>query len=115
MKFNLCGILNQTRHLSLLQNKAFVDGEWTEAHTKKTFDVYNPANGKILGVVPDMDVVDLETAINAADRAFKSWADTSAKVSIIYVCIIFSIVSLVQVNVNWKYKTSMLKTFWNHN
>uniref|UniRef100_A0A1B6CLL5 Succinate-semialdehyde dehydrogenase n=1 Tax=Clastoptera arizonana TaxID=38151 RepID=A0A1B6CLL5_9HEMI len=67
------------RFLSLLHNKSFVDGEWVEAKSKKSFTVYNPANNKAICDVPDMDVVDVEIAIEAANKAFNSWSNTTAK------------------------------------
>lgn len=73
-------ILKMSRNLStVLNQKAYINGEWTTAATKKVFDVYNPANGSIVGTVPDMDVNDTQKAIEAAAEAFKTWKLTTAK------------------------------------
>lgn len=42
--------------------------------------VLNPANGKLIGSVPDMDATDTENAIKVAYKAFQSWKETTAKV-----------------------------------
>ena len=42
--------------------------------------VVNPANGRVLGSVPDMEAKDVEQAVEAAHTAFNTWKDTTAKV-----------------------------------
>ncbi|XP_048739146.1 succinate-semialdehyde dehydrogenase, mitochondrial-like isoform X2 [Ostrea edulis] len=64
---------------SFVHDKAFVNGEWVPASSGKTFDVVNPANGKVIGSVPDMDASDTEMAIKVAYKAFQSWKETTAK------------------------------------
>lgn len=46
----------------------------------------NPANGKVIGSVPDMDAADTEKAIQVAYKAFQSWKETTAKVRANYRC-----------------------------
>lgn len=66
---------------SLLQSKAFIDGKWVDAVNGETFSVTNPANGQVIGNVPNMTVEDAEKAIKAANRAFRSpeWAALTGK------------------------------------
>ncbi|GFO01979.1 succinate-semialdehyde dehydrogenase, mitochondrial [Plakobranchus ocellatus] len=64
---------------ALQKDKAYVDGKWVAAKSGKTFEVTNPANGKILGMVPDMDRSDAQAAIDVAHRAFQSWKTTMPK------------------------------------
>nr|XP_022301487.1 glutarate-semialdehyde dehydrogenase DavD-like isoform X1 [Crassostrea virginica] len=64
---------------SFVYDKAFVNGEWVAASSGKTFEVLNPANGKLIGSVPDMDATDTENAIKVAYKAFQSWKETTAK------------------------------------
>jgi succinate-semialdehyde dehydrogenase/glutarate-semialdehyde dehydrogenase len=59
--------------------KMYIDGAWEEAEAGKTFDVRNPANGEIVGIIPDAGVAETRRAIEAADRAFPKWARTPAK------------------------------------
>ena len=54
---------------SLLKgSKAFVNGQWVEAASGKTFEVKNPANGEVIASVPDMTAADVNVAIDAADK-----------------------------------------------
>ena len=54
---------------SLLKgSKAYVNGQWVEASTGKTFDVKNPVDGKVLAAVPDMSAGDVKVAIDAANK-----------------------------------------------
>lgn len=68
------------RNMSLLRDKAFVNGEWVASKKGKSFDVINPSDGSVIGQVPDMDVEDTNAAIQSAHSAFKPWANTTAKV-----------------------------------
>ena len=63
---------------SLLIQKAFVGGVWTDATGGATVTVDNPATGTLIGSVPDCSAEDTERAIAAAAEAFKSWRLTTA-------------------------------------
>lgn len=63
----------------VLKQKAFINGQWVNAKSGKTLDVVNPANGNVIGTVPDMNVEDTQTAIQSAFTAFQTWKDTTAK------------------------------------
>ncbi|MDP0589311.1 MAG: NAD-dependent succinate-semialdehyde dehydrogenase [Candidatus Endonucleobacter bathymodioli] len=63
----------------LAKNKAFIDGEWINAASGRTFAVMNSANGEMIAEVPDMGKEDTVSAVEAADRAFKTWKTTTAK------------------------------------
>ncbi len=56
----------------------FINGEWVEAISGRTFAVTNPATGDHLGDVPDGGADDALAAIAAADSAFPAWASTTA-------------------------------------
>lgn len=64
---------------TLLCNKAYINGEWVDAQSGKTFDVYNPATGEVMGAVPDMNVEDVQDAIDKAQAAFQTWKEITAK------------------------------------
>src|ERR1700761_7729420 len=51
--------------------KLFIDGEWTEAASGKTFDTPNPATGETLARVAEGDAEDINRAVRAARRAFE--------------------------------------------
>lgn len=63
---------------SVLNQKAYINGQWATAATEKVFEVYNPVDGSVVGVVPDMDINDTQKAIEAAADAFQSWKLTTA-------------------------------------
>lgn len=72
---------NFSRNMSLIQSKSYINGVWCDAISKQSFEVINPANGTIVGVVPDMDEKDMVQAIDSAYSAFYSaeWQNKSAK------------------------------------
>lgn len=51
-----------------------IGGRWVAAEDSKTFDVYNPATGKVWSNVPDASRVDAAAAISAAAVAQPAWA-----------------------------------------
>ena len=63
---------------SLLMNKAFVNGEWINAASSKTFDVTNPATGELIASIPDMNREDVSKAVDAAYNAWPAFRDTTA-------------------------------------
>lgn len=76
---SICG--QQRKMSSLLCSKALIDGKWVDASSGETFEVKNPANGKVIGSVPNMSAKDAQLAIDAAKRAFYSddWSALTAK------------------------------------
>lgn len=52
----------------------YINGKLVEPKSKRYLDNYNPAEGKVYGLIPDSDPVDVEEAVKAATRAFPSWA-----------------------------------------
>ena len=50
--------------------KMFIDGAWVEARSGQTFETRNPANGKVIGLVPRSESADIDRAVQAARRAF---------------------------------------------
>jgi len=58
--------------------KLFIDNNWVNAVSGKTFDVVNPSNEKVLAKVPFGTGKDAQLAIEAAKKAFPVWKDTNA-------------------------------------
>src|SRR6478609_5500801 len=52
--------------------KLFIDGQWTEAASGKTFETPNPATGETLANVAEGDAEDINRAVSAARKAFDS-------------------------------------------
>ncbi|KAK0089920.1 hypothetical protein PV325_004672 [Microctonus aethiopoides] len=65
--------------MSLIKNKAYINGKWTSALNNETFNVLNPVDKSIIGSVPDMNCDDVNLAINSATEAFKTFSKTTAK------------------------------------
>jgi succinate-semialdehyde dehydrogenase/glutarate-semialdehyde dehydrogenase len=61
----------------LLRQRAYVDGEWIGA--SKTLRVHNPATGRSLGDVPNLDPPHTVQAVDAAHRAFPGWRERTAQ------------------------------------
>ncbi len=75
------GATLERRHLALarpdlLRECAYLDGEWIFAD--ETFDVLNPATGRVLGSAPALGADHALRAVEAAHRAQVPWARRSA-------------------------------------
>src|SRR6202171_1701395 len=62
---------NVTRFISRTQ-KMFINGQWVEAASGKTFPTYNPATGEVLARVAEGDREDIDRAVKAARAAFET-------------------------------------------
>jgi len=63
----------------LFKQQAYIDGQWCDADNRKTVFVTNPANGEVLGSVPEMGAAETGRAISAANAAWKGWREKLAK------------------------------------
>ncbi|MDQ3584970.1 MAG: aldehyde dehydrogenase family protein [Acidobacteriota bacterium] len=58
----------------------FIDGQWVDAESGKTFTSPNPATGETLAEVAEADKADIDKAVSAARRAFEGkWSKLSAR------------------------------------
>lgn len=64
---------------TLLANKAYIDGQWSDARSGETFDVVNPASGGLVATVPNLGVDETVVAVEAAEQARHQWASRTAK------------------------------------
>jgi alpha-ketoglutaric semialdehyde dehydrogenase len=62
---------NPTYAKELVKN--FINGQWVEGSTGKTFESRSPATGELLGVLTISDRSDVNRAVEAAQAAFKKW------------------------------------------
>jgi aldehyde dehydrogenase (NAD+) len=54
--------------------KNFIDGEWVESSTGETFENLNPADTRdLVGIFQKSGKADVDAAVEAAQRAFRSW------------------------------------------
>lgn len=63
----------------LLQQRAFINGEFVSAKSGETFDVFDPATGNKIGSAPEMSLGELQYAITAANGAFKDLKKTTGR------------------------------------
>lgn len=66
---------------TVTRTQAFIDGEFVDAHSGRTFPTYAPSTGQLLASVADGGVEDVDRAARAARRAFDagSWADADVR------------------------------------
>ena len=59
-----------------IEGRAFIDGEYRDAQSGRTFDCVSPIDGKLLVKVADSGAADVDAAVAAARRAFDArvWA-----------------------------------------
>ena len=64
----------------LLESRGLIDGSWRTAANGKTFSVFEPSTGEILGSVGDFGEEDFIAAIQSAHVAFRDFSlSTTAK------------------------------------
>lgn len=59
------------------QTELFIDGAWSAASDGRTMDVLNPATGEVIGTVACATPADLDRALVAAERGFRTWRKVS--------------------------------------
>jgi succinate-semialdehyde dehydrogenase/glutarate-semialdehyde dehydrogenase len=57
--------------------KLFINGEWRDAIAGETIEVTDPATDEVIGKIAHARKADLDLALEAADKGFKIWRDTS--------------------------------------
>jgi succinate-semialdehyde dehydrogenase / glutarate-semialdehyde dehydrogenase len=64
---------------NLIKTQAYVNGQWVNSDSGKTFDVINPATGELIAKVPDMNRADVRKAIDAANAVWPAYRDLTAR------------------------------------
>jgi succinate-semialdehyde dehydrogenase/glutarate-semialdehyde dehydrogenase len=67
------------RDPSLFREQAFVGGRWESSPTGQVKPVVNPANGQLVGSVPNLGAAETRRAIEAADKSLPDWKARTAK------------------------------------
>src|SRR5271154_5088594 len=59
----------------------YINGEWVDSKSAKTFPVYDPASEEVIAQVPDAQADDVNRAVAAARAAFDTgpWANTTGQ------------------------------------
>ena len=68
--------LKQLNDRQLLRELAYVGGRWISGRDGKSLEVRDPATGDTLAFVASLDAAQTAEAIDAAEKAFRSWRDT---------------------------------------
>lgn len=55
-----------------------INNEWRPARGGATLNVYNPADGKVIGTVAKATIADLDDALASAVKGFEVWRNTPA-------------------------------------
>lgn len=64
---------------SLFRQQAYINGAWCDAEDGATLEVTNPADGSVIGTVPNMGATETRRAIEAAEIAQKEWRTFTGK------------------------------------
>jgi len=72
-------VTDQLRDPRLFRQACYIDGAWVETGAGKAIEVDNPATGEIIGTVPNLGAKQTRHAIDAAERAFVTWRNKTAK------------------------------------
>jgi succinate-semialdehyde dehydrogenase / glutarate-semialdehyde dehydrogenase len=57
--------------------KLLIAGEWTPLGNRESEPVMNPATGECIGILPHASKADLDRALEAAEKAYPVWRNTS--------------------------------------
>lgn len=68
-----------TESEKMITKKLYINGEWTESYSGKTYDVTNPATNKVISRVAYGSAEETKSAVKAARDAFPGWAALTAK------------------------------------
>lgn len=71
--------LSDLKRKDLLQSKGFINAEWVNAKSNKTFDVLDPATLNKIATIPEMGATDAAVAVDAAHEAFKTFKKTTGR------------------------------------
>ena len=64
---------------NLFRDRCLIDGQWVEADSRARIKVDNPADGSVVGTVPDCGAAETRRAIEAANAALPAWRALLAK------------------------------------
>lgn len=60
------------------QYRMFIGGEWKEASDGQWLETFNPATGEVLSKIPQATNEDVDSAVEAAKKAFETFKDSTA-------------------------------------
>lgn len=63
---------------TLFRQQCHIDGRWVDAASGDTLEVFNPANGDLIGRVPQLAAQEVTSAIDGATKALRQWRKRTA-------------------------------------
>ncbi|MFW0755111.1 NAD-dependent succinate-semialdehyde dehydrogenase [Pseudomonas sp. H11T01] len=63
----------------LFRQQAYINGQWCDAQDGSRQAIFNPANGEVIGHVPNLGAAQARAAIAAANAAWPAWRAKTAK------------------------------------
>ncbi|MFA0810697.1 NAD-dependent succinate-semialdehyde dehydrogenase [Microbulbifer epialgicus] len=69
----------ELKNPALLRTQSYINGQWIDADSGVTFDVTDPATGKVVASIADLGADETRRAIEAASAAWPAWAQTPVK------------------------------------
>jgi aldehyde dehydrogenase (NAD+) len=69
--------LNERRVHMRHYHQFYINGQWVNPQQPKTLAVFNPANAQVAGEISIGSAADLDLAVKAAAKAFKTWSQTT--------------------------------------
>jgi aldehyde dehydrogenase (NAD+) len=62
----------------IVKDKLFIDGQWVDPAGSGKIEVIEAATEELLGTAPEGTTADIDRAVEAANKAFTGWSQTSA-------------------------------------
>lgn len=76
-KVGLPGLRLGHRYASVETTKLFINGQFVESSTSDWIDLHNPATNEVITRVPKATQEEMQSAVDTAKEAFKTWSRTS--------------------------------------
>lgn len=71
-------VSEETMRHAYPDTQLLINGQWQDAANGKKIPVHNPATGEVIGHVAHASISDLDRALEAAEKGFAIWKNTSA-------------------------------------
>uniref|UniRef100_A0A4W5NUH8 aldehyde dehydrogenase (NAD(+)) n=1 Tax=Hucho hucho TaxID=62062 RepID=A0A4W5NUH8_9TELE len=68
---NICNLNIEPNQMSSVSLQLFINNEWQDAVSKRSFPTINPATGEVICQVAEADKADVDKAVKAAREAFR--------------------------------------------
>ncbi|KAI7690271.1 hypothetical protein SSS_00286 [Sarcoptes scabiei] len=90
--------LIQTKRSLSAKTKLFIDGKFLDSKTNDWIDLHDPATNEVITKVPKSTQDEMNSAVQAAKNAYKTWSQTSV---LTRQQTMFKLQNLIQQNNHW--------------